>query len=183
MPPIGFCLLLVGLPVFISLLIGLLAVPPSFSSQTPNVDWENPDQLRSVFWQHWRYNRADRAFQHFLQTVPVYVQWDDHEVINDFGASWSYWNTHSKQRRGYQNLVHIGREALFLYAPIDRHPNEPNRIYRSFRWGKDLEGELFNFGFIQVQEQKDGRVHLLADVRGEDGRVREGSDVDLTPQP
>ena len=67
------------------------------------------------------------------------MQWDDHEVVNDFGANWSYWNTPNKQRQGYQNLVHIGREAMFLYAPIDRHPDEPDRIYRSFRWGKDLE--------------------------------------------
>lgn len=327
-------------------------VPGDFPSITePRVDWENLDQLRSVFWQHWRYNRADHAFQHFLQTVPMYVQWDDHEVINDFGAGWSYWNPQGKHRLGYQNLVHIGREAMFLYAPINRHPDEPDRIYRSFQWGKDLElflldarsyrsrndlpdtqdthktllgaaqlawlkqslaestaswkvissdvplsiptgsdpdvfgrdgwangpehdpeagfasqtgferelldlmhaldaadiknlvfvttdvhfattlryafdadgdgdvlhfhefvtgplraisvpaktqdeldptltprllyaeGEVFNFGFVRVHEQTDGLVHLLADVRGEDGRIRAGSEVDLTPQP
>ena len=45
------------------------------------------------------------------------------------------------------------------------------------------EGELFNFGFVRVQEQKDGRVHLFADVRGEDARIRPGSEVDLAPQP
>ena len=37
---------------------------------------------------HWRYNRTDPAFQDFLRTTPMYVQWDDHEVINDFGAAW-----------------------------------------------------------------------------------------------
>ena len=28
---------------------------------------------------------------------------------------------------------------MFLYAPIDPSPEEPYRVYRSFRWGTDLE--------------------------------------------
>ena len=43
-------------------------VPGDFPPITaPSVDWENLDQLRDVFWHHWRYNRADHAFQRFLQ--------------------------------------------------------------------------------------------------------------------
>ena len=111
-------------------------IPGDFPSVT-QVDWTNLDQLRTVFWQHWRYNRADAAFQNFLGQVPMYVQWDDHELINDSGAGWSYWRP--GPRRGYPNLVQVGRQAMLLYAPIDPHPEEPYRVYRSFRWGKDLE--------------------------------------------
>ena len=115
-------------------------VPGDFPRITARtVDWTDFAQLQTVFLQHWRYHRADPAFQRFLQRVPIYVQWDDHEVVNDFGANWSSWKNGKNQRQGYQNVVRAGRETLFLYTPIDQHPDEPNRIYRSFRWGKDLE--------------------------------------------
>ena len=67
----------------------------------------------------------------------MYVQWDDHELVNDSGANWSYWRP--GPRRGYPSLVQVGRQAMFLYAPIEPHPEEPYRVYRSFRWGQDLE--------------------------------------------
>jgi alkaline phosphatase D len=115
-------------------------VPGDFPRITARtVDWTDLAQLQTVFLQHWRYHRADPAFQRFLQRVPIYVQWDDHEVVNDFGAKWTSWKNGKNQRQGYQNVVQAGRETLFLYAPIDQHPDEPHRIYRSFRWGKDLE--------------------------------------------
>ena len=111
-------------------------IPGDFLPVTA-LDWTNSEQLRTAFWQHWRYNRADPAFQNFLGQVPMYVQWDDHELVNDSGADWSYWRP--GPRRGYPNLVQVGRQAMFLYAPIDPSPEEPYRVYRSFRWGTDLE--------------------------------------------
>jgi alkaline phosphatase D len=115
-------------------------VPGDFPRLTdPSVDWTNLAQVRDVYLRHWRYNRADPAFQTFLQRTPVYAQWDDHEVINDSGTAWTYWNAANRNRPGYANLAAAGREALFLYWPIDRQPAAPDRIYRSFRWGQDLE--------------------------------------------
>lgn len=115
-------------------------VPGDFASVAdPSLDWTDLDQVREVIRRHWRYNRADQHFQRFLSRTPMYAQWDDHEVINDFGAGWSYWNAASAGRPGYPNLVAAGREALFSYAPIDRNPVEPERIYRSFNWGQDLD--------------------------------------------
>jgi alkaline phosphatase D len=69
----------------------------------------------------------------------MYSQWDDHEVINDFGASWQHWNSFNTDREGYPNIVKAGREAFFNYSPIDRNADDPNRIYRSFNWGPDLD--------------------------------------------
>ncbi len=102
------------------------------------VDWRNADQVREVYAGHWRYNRQDRAFQELLRTTPIYAQWDDHEVINDFGARWQAFPP-TPDRLGYAGIVAAGRKALFDFNPIDRHPEEPDRIYRSFRWGRDLE--------------------------------------------
>ena len=69
----------------------------------------------------------------------MYSQWDDHEVLDDFGADWSYWNNENQNRTGYQNLVHEGRKAFFNFSPIDTDITDPNRIYRSFHWGNDLD--------------------------------------------
>lgn len=105
----------------------------------PSVDWTNTEHVRDVLFRHYRYNRADPFYQSFLQRTPVISQWDDHEVINDFGAPWTYWNSATIDRPGYPNLVAQGLDAFFLYSPIERQAADPTRIYRSFRWGQDVE--------------------------------------------
>jgi alkaline phosphatase D len=104
----------------------------------PGVDWSDPARVREIYLAHWRYNRGDPSFQRFLLEVPMYSQWDDHEVINDFGASWPR-SPAALDRRGYPLLVRAGREALFDFHPLWPFPEEPERLYRSFRWGADLE--------------------------------------------
>jgi hypothetical protein len=44
-----------------------------------------------------------------------------------------------------------------------------------------VEGGIFNFSYIRLERQADGLVHLLADVRSEDGLPRPGSALDLRP--
>jgi alkaline phosphatase D len=105
----------------------------------PKVNWNNLTQVHDIYLKHWIYNRADPLLQNFLQSTSMYSQWDDHEVINDFGANWSYWNAENQNRTGYQNLVQEGRNAFFNFSPIDRDKTDPNRIYRLFHWGKDLD--------------------------------------------
>jgi alkaline phosphatase D len=105
----------------------------------PSVDWTNTTQVREVFLRHWRYNRADPYQQAFLRSTSMYSQWDDHEVINDFGAPWTYWNSANINRPGYPNLVAQGLDTFFAYSPIDRIAGDENRIYRAFKWGSDVE--------------------------------------------
>lgn len=115
-------------------------IPGDFRSVTNStIDWNNPTQLRDVYLKHWRYNWADPAFQNFRRQVPMYVQWDDHDVINDFGGGWTFWNVDNSSRSGFPNLVNEGRKAMFNYAPMVRNAVEPNRLYRSFSWGKELD--------------------------------------------
>ena len=102
-----------------------------------SVDWTNTQQVRDVYLRHYRYNHADPYYQSFLRRTPIIGQWDDHEVINDFGAPWTYWNSATIDRAGYPNLVAQGLDTFFAYTPMDRP--SPGRIYRSFRWGRDVE--------------------------------------------
>lgn len=115
---------------------GFPNLPGDFPSIV-DVDWTG-DEVLETFLAHWRYNRADPHSRAFFAAVPVYVQWDDHEVINDFGAPWARWPV-TPERSGYARMVELGRDALFAWNPITEHPDEPRRLYRSFRWGAHVE--------------------------------------------
>jgi alkaline phosphatase D len=124
-------------------------IPGDFKSiADPSVDWNNVTEVRSIFMEHWKYNRNDTYFKEFLRNTSMYSQWDDHEIINDFGSKWPYWNLFSVNREGYPNIAKEGRNAFFYYSPLDSDNNNNNndtandldkRIYRSFNWGKDLD--------------------------------------------
>jgi alkaline phosphatase D len=53
-------------------------------------------------------------------------------------------------------LAPIGRKAFLNYWPIRRNLEEPERIYRSFRWGKALE--LFILDARQYRDRKQGTM-------------------------
>ena len=115
-------------------------IPGNFSGIADSkVDWKNKAQVHDTYLKHWNYNRADPHLQAFLGNTSMYMQWDDHEVINDFGSKWSYWNSLNQNRTGYQNLVQAGRENFFNYSPIEQNQQDPDRLYRSFHWGKDMD--------------------------------------------
>jgi alkaline phosphatase D len=122
-------------------------IPGDFKSLAdPSVDWSNITEVRSIFLEHWKYNRNDTFFKEFLRNVSMYSQWDDHEIINDFGSKWPYWNLFSNDREGYPNIVNEGRNAFLYYSPLDSSDNSnyttndrEKRIYRSFNWGKDID--------------------------------------------
>ena len=44
------------------------------------------------------------------------------------------------------------------------------------------EGDIFNFGTIQVGDGSPAVPKLWTDVRDESGQIREGSKLELTPQ-
>ncbi len=78
----------------------------------------------SDYWGKYVENRDGFARRFFAETS-LYVMWDDHEVDSDFIS------THP--------LMPIGRQAFLDYWPIRQQPQEPTRLYRSFRWGKAVE--------------------------------------------
>lgn len=96
----------------------------------------------SDFWAKYRANREDAATQLCFGETSVYVVWDDHEVADDYLPG--------------NRLATIGRRAFLDYWPVARNPNEPERIYRSFRWGKALE--IFLLDTRQYRDLKHGTM-------------------------
>jgi alkaline phosphatase D len=73
-----------------------------------------------------RDQRGAEALRRFLDSVPVYVIWDDHEVRNDFAGP-------------FDSRMPIGRQALREYWPIRVALDDPHRFYRTVRAGANLE--------------------------------------------
>jgi alkaline phosphatase D len=73
-----------------------------------------------------RDQRGAEALRRFLDSVPVYVIWDDHEVRNNFAGP-------------FESQMPAGRQALREYWPIRVASDDPQRLYRTVRVGVDLE--------------------------------------------
>jgi len=92
----------------------------------------------SEFWAKYRANRADTWTQVCFAETSAYVVWDDHEVEDDYLPG--------------NPLAPIGRKAFLDYWPVRPHAEEPERIYRAFRWGQALE--LFLLDVRQYRDPK-----------------------------
>ena len=73
-----------------------------------------------------RYQRGAQALRRFLDDIPVYVTWDDHEVKNNFSGP-------------FESQMPAGRQALREYWPIRMVEGDPHRLYRKIRYGADVE--------------------------------------------
>jgi alkaline phosphatase D len=86
-------------------------------------------------WGKYKTNLGDRFLRALRGSAGYYSQWDDHEFVNDF----------SPQENSFDNGVDINGHTLFRrgvqafrdYAPVAY--TSRNGLYRSFRWGKNLE--------------------------------------------
>jgi alkaline phosphatase D len=81
----------------------------------------------------------DENVRRLNAAVPMFAQWDDHEVTNNW-----YWEKRLDQDQRYKEgsvalLAARGMRAFTEYMPVRRHPLERDRIYSSFRYGPALE--------------------------------------------
>jgi alkaline phosphatase D len=144
-------------------------VEGNFPSVTDNkVNWTNQTQLQDIYNKHWEYNRADTHLQSLLRNTSMYSQADDHEVVNDYGGKWSYWTDSTKNRTGFSNVIKSGIDAFFNFSPIDRNKDEPNRIYRSFNWGKDLDLFLLDMHSYRSRDDLDDTLQSNKTLLGRD---------------
>ena len=63
----------------------------------------------------------------------TYFTWDDHEIINNWDHDWIAANPM------YRPSVEHGTRTYFEHHPIRRDPGQPDRLWRSFRWGDTAE--------------------------------------------
>lgn len=100
----------------------------------PSVDWNDRAGLRALFDAQWAYRHDDPALRAVRASTLWVAQWDDHEVVNDFGAAWDAWYTGDEARAGYPNLVAEGKAAFLRWNPLP-----DGRVWRQLRVHPALE--------------------------------------------
>ena len=88
------------------------------------------------------YNLMDENLRRFNAEVPMFAQWDDHEVTNNWYPTEDL--TGDPKKSGYKDtsvdlLAARASQAFFDYMPIRRHPAEPERVYSAFGYGPSLD--------------------------------------------
>ncbi|MGH8645146.1 MAG: alkaline phosphatase D family protein [Gammaproteobacteria bacterium] len=82
---------------------------------------------------NWKYNLGDEKLGGFLQCTPVYAQWDDHEVTNNWYPG-EILIAEPYNSLSADIVAERAKQAFFEYNPISG-----GRIFRKFQHGKHLE--------------------------------------------
>jgi alkaline phosphatase D len=85
-----------------------------------------------------RYNLLDEHYRAFQAEVPWVMQWDDHEVLNN----WYPGEIHDDARYQVKDVTLLAaraKRAFLEYAPLRVPPADPTRIYRSISYGPSLD--------------------------------------------
>lgn len=85
------------------------------------------------------YNLMDENLRRFNAEVPMFAQWDDHEATNNW-----YWEKRMDADPRYAEksaaiLAANGMRAFFDYMPVRPHPDQRDRIYNKFSYGRHLD--------------------------------------------
>ncbi|MFO0630425.1 MAG: alkaline phosphatase D family protein [Polyangiales bacterium] len=88
----------------------------------------NLAEYRGVYDRYW----AVDGLSDLHAATGIYTTWDDHEVYNN-------WDAEEIVRLGREARLDAARRVFFEYRPIRRNSGAPDRIWRSFRWGRVAE--------------------------------------------
>jgi alkaline phosphatase D len=107
---------------------------------------EGPFSDLEGFRTRYRYHLDDEALASFFARTPVYVTWDDHEILNDFGGP--------ALKAVNPQRFEDGITAFFEYWPLMGTSNDPHRIYRSFSYGSHAD-----FFILDTRSYRDPNIN------------------------
>ena len=95
-------------------------------------------QTLEQFRGNYKYNWLDPNFRAFHAAVPLFAQWDDHEVTNDWAPNGTADET-GYAEDGSSLLVARARRAFHEFMPMRSVPAKDGRIYRRIAYGPLLD--------------------------------------------
>ena len=87
----------------------------------------------------WKYNMLDDNVRAFNASLPVFYQWDDHEVVNNWSAAKDLSADDRYKVKSVPLLAARAGRAFHEMTPISYRPEEPGRIYRKASYGPLLD--------------------------------------------
>jgi alkaline phosphatase D len=112
----------------------------------------------------YRENRADAALRALMESTGTYVQWDDHEVRNDFAGAVP----------AFMTRMAAGNAAFRRYMPLRENITDPMQLYRSVRYGSGAE-----FFLIDDRQYRSAK-YTCCSTSSESGFVTTDSDSTCT---
>src|SRR6478736_1487413 len=109
---------------------------------------------------NYKYNHLDEHFRAFHAEVPMFAQWDDHEVTNDWSPTGSY-DGSGHEDDGTPRLVARARRAFFDFMPIRDIGARKGRVYRKIAYGP-----LLDVFMIDMRSYRDDSWNKGNDHRG-----------------
>src|SRR5260370_29721907 len=94
---------------------------------------ETLDEFRAAH----KYNFLDDNVRAFNAEVPIFVQWDDHEVTNNWSASKQL--PAAYRERDINVLAARAARAFHEMYPMRESLSEPGRVYRTLSYGPHLD--------------------------------------------
>jgi alkaline phosphatase D len=102
-----------------------------------------PAETLAEFRGNYKYNLLDHNVRAFNAEVPIFAQWDDHEVTNN------WWPGEPLTRAEHLRKAYVEKNALVLaaragrafheYMPLRSNLAEPGRVYRKISYGPLLD--------------------------------------------
>jgi alkaline phosphatase D len=97
-------------------------------------------ETQAEFRGRYKYNLLDKNLRRFNAEVPQILQWDDHEVVNNFSDSKDLTSDSRYTVKDVPLLVARASTAFHEYAPLRPHnAEESERVYRKISYGKLLD--------------------------------------------
>lgn len=119
---------------------------PAELKQADGAAWKNlvtsakskPAQALDDYRGNYAYNLLSHSVRRFNATVPMLVQWDDHEVRNNWYPGQTLTDP-AYDIKDVNLLADRARQAFLEYMPIRPAPEDPRRIYRAYSYGPLLD--------------------------------------------
>jgi len=119
-------------------------------------------QTLAEFRGNYKYNLLDRNVLMFNTEVPMFAQWDDHEVTND----WCPGEPLRGGTYGNTSILHLtarGARAFHEFMPMRETQAEAGRVYRRIPYGPLLDVFMLDMRSYREANREDG---ARADILG-----------------
>src|SRR5262245_7809827 len=117
---------------------------------------ETLDEFRG----NYKYNLIDRNVRAFNAEVPIFAQWDDHEVTDDWCPGEAV-TSPAYRERDIARLAARANRAFHEFMPIRPTPAESGRIYRRIPYGPLLDIFMLDMRSYRTANRAAERAEIL----------------------